>query len=105
MIYLVRLRLKDSATVADLPTINKLIDEAISVIEQIQGVRAARAYNSFHGEIVFILDIENLATIDRALATREVGEAAARFRQWTTTVGPGDVMFDRGPYQALYAGR
>ncbi|MBI4641057.1 MAG: hypothetical protein HY731_10200, partial [Candidatus Tectomicrobia bacterium] len=78
MIYLVRSRLKDSATLADLPTINKLIDETLPMIERVQGVRAARAYNSFNGDIVVIFDIENFATIDRILATREIGEKGAQ---------------------------
>ena len=103
MIYLIRLRLKDSATIDDFPKINQHLDEvALPAIGNSEGVQAVQAYNSIHGEIVLIIDMENLAALDRILNTREVGAAISPLLQWTVRVGPGDIMYDRGPYQALY---
>ena len=105
MIYLARLRLKDSATVADFPKINQQLDEAaLPALRKSEGVQAAQAYNSIHGDIVIIIDLDNLIALDRILGTREIGEAIAPLLQWTVRVGPADVMYDRGPYQALYSG-
>ena len=86
----------------DLHRINKQIDEeTIPVIEKVDGVRSVRAYNSINGELVSILDIENMATIDRIL--EDPGCAATLGKtldDWSRS--GGEVLFDRPSWQALY---
>jgi len=40
----------------------------IPVLKKVEGVRSTQGYNSITGDLVFIMEIENMATIDRVMA-------------------------------------
>ncbi len=96
MIYLVRLRLKDSVTAVDIPAINKDLDEvSLPALVKSDGVRAAQAYRTDRGGIVVIIDIENLTALEQMLAARELEGAIAPLLQWTVRDGPDVILYDR----------
>ena len=68
MIYVVRSRYKESMKPEDFAKVNRLIDEGIiPAMEKIKGVRSVRAFNSFGGEIIMAVEIEELAAINRPI--------------------------------------
>ncbi len=96
MIYLLRFRLNSTVTPRDLPDINKHIDDKmIPTLEQVQGVRSARAYSTFAREVVFILDLDNAGCIDSLLASQDVEPVCGPLLESMERSGPGELMFDR----------
>ena len=95
MIFVVRNRYKESLKPEDFAKVNRLIDEGvIPAMERIQGVKSVRAYNSFGGEIVLLVEIDELAAIDRALVDEEYNRIASQMFDHMVRVG-GDVWYDR----------
>ena len=103
MLYITRSRYKESVKAGDLEKVNRLIDtELIPALETIAGVRSAQAYNSIAGEVTFVLDMEDMATIDRILADPGLKPVMGRvLYEWMVRVG-GEVLYDRPVWQGLY---
>jgi hypothetical protein len=102
MIYVVRNRYKESLKPADFAKVNDLLDrKIIPSMERIKGVRSLRAFNSFGGEIVLLVEIDELAAIDRALVDERYNRIASEMFDYLVRVG-GDVWFDRGSWQQCY---
>jgi hypothetical protein len=102
MLYITRQRLKEDVGPKDLGTINRLIDEEmIPAVTKVEGVRSATAYNSITGEVVFILDIQDLATIDRVLVDQGLSAAFGKLMKNLVRSG-GEVLYDRPAWQTLY---
>jgi hypothetical protein len=102
MLYVTRSRYKESVTASGLAEANKLLDtEIFPVVEKVQGVRSVQAYNSINGEVVLLLDIENLATIDRVLADPGCQAAFGKIYTHLARSG-GEVLYDRQRWQGLY---
>ena len=96
MIYLLRFRLNSTVTPRDLPDINKHIDaRMIPALEQVQGVRSARAYSTFAREVVFIPDLDNAGTTDSLLASQDVDRVCGPLLESMERFGPGELMLDR----------
>lgn len=71
MLYIVRCRLKESLLPKDMAEVNRLIDtKIISAATAVEGVRSRAGYQSFNGELVLMLDIADLATVDCILADK-----------------------------------
>jgi hypothetical protein len=102
MIFVVRNRYKESLKPEDFAKVNRLIDEGvIPAMERIQGVKSVRAYNSFGGEIVLLVEIDELAAIDRALVDEEYNRIASQMFDHMVRVG-GDVWYDRTSWEKCY---
>ena len=102
MLYITRSRYKETATAQDIVAVNKLIDtEAIPAIEKIEGVNSAQGYNSFTGELTFIIDLQNMATIDRILADQEINAVLVKMMTQLSRSG-GEVLYERPQWQGLY---
>ena len=102
MLYVARNRLKESVTGAQLGEVNRLIDaEAIPAIEKVEGVRSVRVYNSINGDLTFVLEIQDMATVDRILADPGTKAGMARLFDLTVRIG-GEVLYDRPAWQGLY---
>jgi hypothetical protein len=102
MIFVVRNRYKESLKPEDFAKVNRLIDEGvIPAMERIQGVKSVRAYNSFGGEIVLLVEIDELAAIDRALVNEEYNRIASQMFDHMVRVG-GDVWYDRKSWEKCY---
>jgi len=102
MIYVVRNRYKESLKPADFRKVNDLLDnKIIPSMERIKGVRSMRAFNYFGGEIVLLVEIDELAAIDRALVDERYNRIASEMFDYMVRVG-GDVWFDRGSWQQCY---
>ena len=102
MIFVVRNRYKESLKPEDFAKVNRLIDEGvIPSMERIQGVKSVRAYNSFGGEIVLLVEIDELAAIDRALVDEEYNRIASQMFDHMVRVG-GDVWYDRTSWEKCY---
>ncbi len=104
MLYITRNRYKDSVTAKDLLAINKLIDsEIIPAVDKVEGVRSTQAYNSIAGEVTFVLDIQDLATVDRILADPGCKAVFGKLLDFLGRTG-GEVLYDRPKWQKLYKG-
>lgn len=102
MIYVVRQRYKEHVRPADYPKINQVINEGvIPSMEKIQGVRSVRAFNSLAGEVILLVEIDELAAIDRALADDEYGLIAAKMFDYMVRVG-GEIWYDRDAWEGCY---
>ena len=102
MVFVVRNRYKESLMPEDFARVNRLIDEGIiPAMERIKGVKSVRAFNSFGGEIVMLVEIEELAAIDRALVDEEYNQIASRMFEFMVRVG-GDVWYDRKSWERCY---
>ncbi len=102
MLYITRNRYKESVTAQNIPDINKLIDtEIIPAIENVDGVKSATAFNSITGEITFILDIQDLATVDRILTNPGTRAALGKIYDVMVRTG-GEVLYDRPKWEGLY---
>lgn len=105
MIYVVRNRYKESLKPEDFAKVNNLIDKKIiPAMEGIKGVRSVRAFNSFGGEIILLVEIEELGAIDRALVDRRYNQIASEMFDYMVRVG-GDVWFDRKSWEQCYGHR
>lgn len=102
MLYITRNRYKESVTAKNLPEINKLLDtEIIPVIESVDGVKSATAFNSITGEVAFVLDIKDLATVDRIMADPGTRAALGKIYDVFVRTG-GEVLYDRPKWEGLY---
>ena len=102
MLYITRNRLKEHVGPEHLGTINRLIDEElIPAVSKVEGVRSATAYNSITGEVNFIIDMNDLATIDRVLADKGLAAVFGKLMKDLSRTG-GEVLYDRPVWQALY---
>lgn len=102
MLYITRYRVKESVKSAQLPGVNKLMDTGtIPAVEKVEGVRSAKAYNSITGEVTFVLDIVDLATVDRILADARCKAMFGKLFDDLVRTG-GEVLYDRAAWQGLY---
>ncbi len=102
MLYITRSRVKETVTGEQLAEVNRRIDtEAIPAISKVDGVRSVQAYNSISGEVTFVLDIENMATVDRILADAGTRAGMAWTYDLLVRTG-GEVLYDRPVWQHLY---
>jgi hypothetical protein len=102
MLYITRNRIKENVGPKDLGAINRFIDEElVPAVTKVEGVRSAAAYNSITGEVTFILDIQDLATIDRVLADKGLATIFGKLMKDLVRTG-GEVLYDRPTWQGLY---
>jgi len=102
MLYITRSRYKESVMASNIPDINKLFDtEIIPAIEKVEGVQSVKAYNSITGEVNMVMDIQNLATVDRIMADPGVRAIAGKIYDVLARTG-GEVLYDRPQWQGLY---
>lgn len=102
MLYVTRFRLKESLLPKDMVEVNRLIDtKIIPAATAVEGVRSVAGYQSFNGELVLILDIANLATVDRILADKGCQAVFGEIYALTIRTG-GEILFERPAWQALY---
>lgn len=102
MLYITRSRVKESVKSEHLAGVNKIIDtEILPALEKVEGIRSARAFNSITGELAFVLDIQDMATIDRLLADTGCREVLGKLYNDTVRTG-GEILYDRPVWQGLY---
>jgi hypothetical protein len=102
MLYIVRVRMKESTTGADIGPLNKLLDtELLPALASVDGVNSAEGYNSITGEIVVLLDIENTGTVDKLLSNSAVAAATGKWLELAVRSG-GEILYDRPAWQGLY---
>jgi hypothetical protein len=102
MLYTTRFRLKESLLPKDMAEVNRLIDtKIIPAGTAVEGVRSVAGYQSITGELVLMLDIADLATVDRILADKGCQAVFGELYALTMRTG-GEILFDRPAWQALY---
>ena len=102
MLYITRSRVKESVKATELSAFNKLIDtQLIPAVQKVEGVRSATAYNSITGEVTFVLDIQDLATVDRLISDAGCKAVFNQLYDYTVRTG-GEVLYDRAVWQGLY---
>lgn len=102
MLYTTRFRLKESLMPKDMVEVNRLIDtKIIPAANKVKGVRSSASYQSSNGELVMILDVADLATVDRILADKGCQAVFGELYALCVRTG-GEIFFDRPAWQALY---
>lgn len=100
--FVVRQRYKESVKPEDFVKVNRLLDEGIiPAMKKIKGVKSVRAFNSFGGDVVILVEIEELATIDRALVDEEFNRIASGMFDYMVRVG-GDIWYDRQSWEKCF---
>jgi hypothetical protein len=102
MLYITRNRMKEALKPEDLIAINKLIDdEVVPAVTNVEGVHSAQAFNSITGEVTFVLDVENLAAVDRIMADQGCMSVLGKFSGFVVRTG-GEILYNRVAWQELY---
>lgn len=102
MLYSTRLRAKESLNSQDLAKVNELLDtKVIPAGLKVEGVNSFTVYQSNNGELVALLDVDNLASVDRILADEGCRAVFGELYSLTVRSG-GEILFDRPTWQQLY---
>lgn len=102
MLGTTRFRLKESLMPTYKVDVSRLIDtKIIPAANKVKGVRSSACYQSSNGELVMILDVADLATVDRILADKVCQAVFGEFYAHSVRTG-GENLFDRPAWQALY---
>jgi hypothetical protein len=102
MFYSVRFRVKESLSSEEAARVHEVLDtQVIPAALQVEGVRSFIVQQSSNGELVALLDIQDLATVDRILADSGCRAAFGAFYRLTVRTG-GEILFDRPQWQRLY---
>ena len=102
MMYVTRFRIKESLGPDGLAEVNRMLDtEVIPAGLNVAGVNTFDVYQSSNGELVALLDVDNLAAVDAILADAGCRAAFGKFYALTARTG-GEILFDRPAWQALY---
>ena len=102
MLYITHNRLREAFKGEAIGQVNRLIDtEVIPALLKVEGVRSVQAYNSIAGEVTFVIDIQNLATVDRMLADPGARPALGKAMGYLVRTG-GEVLLDRPSWQQTY---
>ena len=103
MIYITRFRIKESVQPTETAEVHKLFDtKIIPAVEGVEGVRSAQVFQSFNGELVALIEMDNLATVDRILVDEGCRAVFGELGKHTMRTG-GEVLYDRPAWQALYS--
>ncbi len=102
MLYTTRFRVKESVTPAQAGEVNRVLDtKVIPAVLKVEGVNTFDVYQSNNGELVGLLDIDNLAAVDNILRDPGCRAVFGEFAALTMRTG-GELLFDRPAWQALY---
>ena len=100
--YITRSRYKESIKAENIPEINKLLDnEIIPAIEKVEGVQSAKAYNSITGEVNLVMEMDDLATVDRIMADPGMRAVAGKIYNVFVRTG-GEILYESPKWQGLY---
>jgi hypothetical protein len=81
---------------------NTLIDTEINpAIEKVEGVRAVQVYNSITGDVTWVLDVHDMAMIDRIIADPGCKAVLGKALAYLVRIG-GEILYDRPMWQGLY---
>ncbi len=95
MLWLVRFQLKESTSPNDYLDIDHYIAaHALPTFERVDGVKSARAFHSIHGQIVFVIDLENTGSLDAVFEVEEVGEMCQELFRWLVRTGGAEIMWE-----------
>ncbi|MBI1299075.1 hypothetical protein GC175_29440 [bacterium] len=102
MLYSVRLRPKESLSREEAVKLHEVLDtKVIPTALKVEGVNTFDVYQSFNGELVALLDIKDLASVDRILADPGCRATFGELYELTVRTG-GEILFDRPQWQQLY---
>ena len=62
----------------------------------VKGVGSARAFHSIHGQIVFVVDLEQTGSLDAVFESPEVGKACLGLSTWLDRTGGAEIMWEIG---------
>lgn len=103
MMYVTRFRIKESLGPDGLVEVNRMLDTAvIPAVLNVAGVNTCDVYQSNNGELVLLLDADNMATVDGIMTDSGCRAAFGKFYALTVRTG-GEILFDRPAWQALYS--
>lgn len=102
MLYSTRFRIKESLNSQDLAKVNQILDtKVIPATLKVDGVRSFVVQQSSNGELVALLDVQDLATVDRILTDEGCRAVFGELQSLTMRTG-GEILFDRPQWQKLY---
>lgn len=102
MLYTTRFRVKESVTPAESGEVHRVLDtKVIPAVLKVEGVNAFDVYQSNNGELVGLVNIDNLAAVDSILVNPGCRAVFGEFAALTMRTG-GELLFGRPAWQALY---
>ena len=102
MLYSTRSRLKESLSQEEIARAHEILDtKVIPAVLQVEGVNSFDVYQASNGELVALLDVKDLASVDRILADPGCRAVFGEWNRLTMRTG-GEILFDRPQWQQLY---
>ncbi len=84
MLWLVRYHPKESMSPTEFKALDHYVETTmLQAFTRVKGVRSARAFHSIHGQIVFVVDLEQTQSLDAVFKSPEMGKAGLEPIQFT----------------------
>lgn len=101
MLIISRCRIKEHVRSDGMAALNQWLDgEFIPVYEKTEGVNSIQAYNSNSGDLIFVADVDNYATVDNILANADFAPVIDKWFEYLTKIGE-DILLDRPVLQGF----
>ena len=105
MLWLVRFRPKESMSPTEFGALFEYIETTmLRAFTKVQGVRSARAFHSIHGQIVFVVDLEQTGSLDAVFKAQGVGEASQGLSRWLVRISGAEIMWEIGTGDQIFKG-
>ena len=102
MLWLVRFQPKESMSPTEFKTLDDYIETImLQAFTRVKGVRSARAFHSIHGQIVFVVDLEQTGSLDAVFESPEMGKASRGLSKWLVRTSGAEVMWEVGMREAM----
>ncbi|GAG24235.1 unnamed protein product, partial [marine sediment metagenome] len=68
----------------------------LQAFTRVKGVPSARAFHSIHGQIVFVVDLEQTGSLDAVFEAPEMGKACLGLSKWLVRTSGAEIMWEIG---------
>lgn len=95
--WLVRYQAKESMSPTEFEALDKYLKNTmLQAFPRVKGVRSARAFHSIHGQIVFVVDLEQTGSLDAVFEAPEMGKACLGLSKWLVRTSGAEIMWEIG---------
>ena len=95
MLWIVRYQAKESMSPTEFKALDKYIEATmLQAFTRVEGVRSARAFHNIHGQIVFVVDLEQTGSLDAVFESPEIGKACLGLSKWLVRTSGADIMWE-----------
>jgi hypothetical protein len=95
MLWLLRFHAKGSMSPTEFEALDQFIEATmLQAFTTVKGVRSARAFHSIHGQVVFLVDLEQTGSLDAVFESPEMGKACLGLSKWLVRANCADIMWE-----------